>query len=301
LQKADWVLVFGSSLDHFTTADGAMFPNARVIRFDRDPAAENAGSVPAELFIQGDANSSASALADELDRRGNKAVGFRFRGTADKIASWEPRPLFDEGRPGAVDPRLAMQRIETVLPRDRTLVVDGGHHMMFSIEHLSTPDPTAFVLPLEFYSIGLATGIALGAAIARPDRLTVYDAGDAGLMMTLAEVETAARYNLPLLILVSNDSALGAEVHILELWGLPGDLARVSTPSFEAVAQALGADGLTIEVLDDIEKLRGRVEQLERPLVVDIRITTDVQSLDFLRDEIEWARLRERNAAPGAS
>lgn len=297
LQEADWVLAFGSSLDQFTTAEGGMFPKARVIRFDRAPDADESGSVPVELFVEGDVRLSAEALADELERRSHHVTGFRRPEIPGLLSSFEPRPSLDEGRPGLVDPRLAMARIDRFLPRDKNVAIDGSHHMVWSIEHLAVAEPRAFVLPIEFYSIGTTTGIALGAAIASPDRITVYDAGDAGMMMTLAEIETAARYNLPLIVIVSNDEAIGSELHQMELWNLPTELGRIPTPSFAAVGEALGADGVTIASLEDVEQLRGMVEKLERPLVIDLRVNPDIVSDDFFRVEINALRQAEAQGA----
>jgi acetolactate synthase-1/2/3 large subunit len=278
LQEADTVLVFGGALDIFTTLDGAMFPKARVIRFDRNPGAENDGSMPVELFVKCDARRGAAALADELERRGHKAVGYRASSTAETIAAFRPRPVTDQGHPGALDPGFVMWRLNTVLPVNRTVVIDIGHSGNFAAKHLAVQSPDAFVFPLENFHLGASTGIALGAAVGRPDRLTVYTAGDAGLMMTLAEIETAARYRVPIVILVVNDSAIGTELHMMRLWNLPENLGLIPTPSFEAVAKALGADGLTLHSVDDIELLRDRVQHLEGPLVVDIPVTSEIRS-----------------------
>ena len=220
----------------------------------------------------GDAALVARMLADELERREDDAVGFRSDSYSEKIEIGTRQPVVDHGAPGSLDPRVVMQRLDPILPRQKTIIVDSGHHMMFSIEYLSVDRPEDLILPLEFYSIGNATGIALGAAVARPDQLTVYAAGDAGLMMFLGELETAARYGLRLLVLVTNDSGIGAELHLLRQWGLPDDVCLTSTPSFESVGEALGADGVTIRDITDLDALRGRVAALSRPLVVDILV-----------------------------
>ena len=301
LQEADTVLAFGSSLDTFTTVGGAMFPHARVIRFDRDPCAGTTGSVPVELFVECDARRGAEALASELERRGHAAVGYRVPATVERLASFRPRPPADEGRAGALDPRVVMARLEQILPRERAVVADIGHNCWWPIEYLSVPEPEAFVWPLENFCLAASTGIALGAAVARPDRPTVYGTGDSSMLMSLSEIETAARYRLPLVILVVNDQAIGAEPHILRVWGLPDDLGRVPTPSFAAVAQALGADGFTIDSLEDVERLRERLQRLDGPVVVDIRVTTEVRAKTFDTDVELGGRAAEHYATDAAT
>jgi acetolactate synthase-1/2/3 large subunit len=281
LLEADTVLAFGSSLDPFTTVNGALFPKARVIRFDRDPCAGSTGSMPVELFVECDARLGAAALASELERRSHRAVGYRVPETAERIASFRPHPPTDEGRPGAPDPRLVMARFEEILPRERAVVTDIGHNCWWPIEYLTVPEPSGFVWPLENFCLAAATGVAVGAAAARPDRLTVYSTGDAAMMMSLSEIETAVRYKLPLLILVINDQALGAELHMLHVWGLPDHLGRVATPSFAAVATALGAEGFTVTSLEDVDALRERMQRLDGPIVVDVRVTDEVRAKTF--------------------
>lgn len=186
--------------------------------------------------------------------------------------------IVDLGHRGALDPRVLMRALEKVLPERRTLVVDAGHHLSFTGKYLSAPDATSFSYPHESGAIGTALPVAIGAAAARPTEVTVLTIGDGGLMMALADLETAVRYRLPLLVIVCNDSAFGAELHLMQVEGLPDALARYDNPSFEAVARGLGAEGLTIEDLEDLPKLTARLASLAGPLVVDCKISQDVRA-----------------------
>ena len=95
--------------------------------------------------------------------------------------------------------------------------------------YLDVPDARAWVFPNGFQAVGLGLGNAIGAAIARPDRPTVAAIGDGGAFMALAELETAARLQLKLLVLIYDDAAYGAEVHHFEPMGhdvSPGAVPR---------------------------------------------------------------------------
>ena len=171
-----------------------------------------------------------------------------------------------------------MIRLNELLPAERNVILDNGHHEAFSTAHLNVPDPSAFQSPLEFHCVGASTGMAIGAAYARPDRLTVYCVGDLGMLMTMGDFESIARLGLPILVVVINDSALGAEVQYLQVLGLPDDIARESTPSFAAVAQGMGYEAYTIERLEDLDVLVGKLDKLEGPLLLDVPVTTDVRA-----------------------
>ncbi|GIT54141.1 MAG: hypothetical protein Ct9H300mP16_13010 [Pseudomonadota bacterium] len=78
--------------------------------------------------------------------------------------------------------------------------------------YISVPGPDHFKFTNNFASIGLGFGAALGFARARRDAATVLLGGDGGFMMTIGELETVVREDLPLIIVVINDCAYGAEL-----------------------------------------------------------------------------------------
>ena len=91
--------------------------------------------------------------------------------------------------------------LEKLLPARRNLVYDAGNFLGI-VPYLSVPGPGHFKLTSDFASIGMGFGTALGVAKARPDETTVLVVGDGGFLMTLGELETAVREDLPLVIVV---------------------------------------------------------------------------------------------------
>ncbi len=79
--------------------------------------------------------------------------------------------------------------------------------------YLSVPDEWGFCFTQAFQSIGLGLATAIGAALAQPDRLPVAALGDGGALMGVAELDTVVRLGLPMVVVVYNDDAYGAEVH----------------------------------------------------------------------------------------
>lgn len=280
LQSADLVLSFGASLNDHTTYLGSIFGKARIIQIDDDGRALGRYR-SVDLGVVADARLAAMALADELQRRGHRAVGYRTEDTAARIATFRIEDSFtDRSTAVGLDPRTLMVGLNGILPPERTVVVDGGNHMEFPIKYLAVPDPTGFVWPIEYAAIGCALGNALGAAVARPERLTVLCIGDGGLMMTLADIDTAVRYRLRVVVVVSDNAALGAELYYLQDHGYVGDDARSDNPSFEAVARSLGLESATVRTIAELGILRDRLAGLRGPMLVDCKITNDVQA-DF--------------------
>jgi thiamine pyrophosphate-dependent acetolactate synthase large subunit-like protein len=136
------------------------------------------------------------------------------------------------------------------------------------------PDQQGYCVPLAFQSIGLALAAAVGVATARPDRITIAGVGDGGFMMSLTELDTAVRLALPLVVVVYNDSAYGAEVHHFEHDGGPLDIVQFPETDIAAIARGFGCDALTVTGQSDIAQVRDWLDgPRTRPLVIDAKIT----------------------------
>jgi thiamine pyrophosphate-dependent acetolactate synthase large subunit-like protein len=164
---------------------------------------------------------------------------------------------------------VLLSAIAKQLPDERAVVIDVGAHVSFTSRFLSASDPNAFVLTHDYGSVGAGLGIALGAAIAKPERLTLLAIGDGGMMMALADLDTAVRYRLPLAVVVMNDGGFAQEVHHLDAARLPQEIALYANPSFASVARALGGNGLRVTTIDDLDGLDVRLRGLSGPLLLD--------------------------------
>ena len=214
--EADCIVSFGASLNHFTSRGGALFaPSATVIQIDLDDAAFDR-YYPASIHVMGDARQVAHLLREAVRSSG----GYRTKQVAEAIEESRADVGNTEADElDAIDPRLLSRALDRILPLDRALVLDGGHFMGFAAMHLSVPEPSQFVFTVDFGSIGLSIGAAIGAAVGRPGQTVITAIGDGGLLMSLGEFDTAVRYRLPIVFVVYNDEAYGAEMHFLRMLG----------------------------------------------------------------------------------
>lgn len=123
----------------------------------------------------------------------------------------------------------------------------------------------------------------MGAAVARPDRLAVVVIGDGGLLMSLGELDAAIHLGLPVLVVVINDAAYGAEVHHFRPKGVSVDLARFDGIDFAAVATAMGERGLVVRSVSDLSFLEEWLANPEGLMVVDCKVNPEVEG-DYLRE-----------------
>src|ERR671917_1537309 len=284
LGKADIVLSFGASLNTWTTKHGTLFsPSTRIVHCDLEPSA--IGRVqPVTLGVVGDAAETAEALLEELTRRNANLEGFRTDAVIQGIEDFRWEGEFeDESTEDTADPRAVLTVLDGMLPRERTVAVDCGHFAGFAAMHLSVPDDAGFVFAEAFQAVGLGMGAGMGATVARPDRLGVVVVGDGGLLMSLGEIDAAINLGVPMLVVVINDAAYGAEVHHFRSLGLPTDLALLGGIDFAAIAGAMGARGLDVRSTGDLERLEEWLEGPEGVMVVDCKVNPRVEG-EYLKE-----------------
>ena len=278
LPQADVVLVFGASVNHWTTKHGAMIgPDARVIQVDVDPRAIGRNR-PADLAIIADAKATAQALTSELNSRKHASQGFRTETLAREIAenSWRHDPYEDASTEMWIDPRTVSIEINKLLPANRAVAVDSGHFLGYPSMFLDVPDARAWLFPNGFQAVGLGLGNAIGAAIAQPDRPTVAAIGDGGAFMALAELETAARLKLTLLVVIYDDAAYGAEVHHFAPMGHDVSLVRFPDADLAGIARAAGAKAATVRRTEDLSVVEEWLLNPHGPLVLDVKVNPTI-------------------------
>ncbi len=223
-----------------------------------------------DLGIVGDAAAVSRAARDALAAMGPARRGYRSPEVAERVRSsryWKDQPVERVEEPGYVDPAQLTNELDALVPMERTVVVDGGNVNCYPGAHLRVPDDAGFVLPLSFQAIGMGLASAVGAAIARRDRMTVLGVGDGSLLMAAAELETAARLGLGMLIVVYNDAAYGAEIHLFpDSTAEEQEIVRFPDTDIASVARGYGCDAVTVRSMDDIEPVRAWLESpRERP------------------------------------
>lgn len=283
VRGADVVLAVGTTLTPFTMRFGASFADdAVVIQSILD---ETQFHPRADITLLADA----AELGDELASRVDSALAGMDAATADR--TWRPfdgpshwskiaqfTPTFDtkDRSPGErVDPDIAARALNEALPRERTVVSDGGHFLGWPTVFWEVPDPAAFVQAGTAYKcIGLGTGAAAGAAYARPDRTTVLVSGDGGLQMALADLVTFADAPGRKIAVVFNDAGYGAEGHQFEPRSLSLTMAEIGDRDFAAIGRALGGEGMTVRAEEDVAELAEWVHAhpAEGFVVVDLKI-----------------------------
>jgi thiamine pyrophosphate-dependent acetolactate synthase large subunit-like protein len=277
ITAADVVVGWGCALNMWTMRHGKLIgPGTTVVQVDREEAALGAQR-PVDLGVVGEAGTTASAVTAAL--AGREHPGYRTDPLRDRIARelrWRDVPYDEGSRDGRIDPRTFTLALDELLPVERVIAVDSGNFMGYPSMFLSVPDEHGFCFTQAFQSIGLGLATAIGAALARPDRLPVAALGDGGALMSIAELETVVRLRLPMVVAVYDDEAYGAEVHHFGPHGHPLDTVRFPPVDIAAIGRGFGCEGVTVRSATDMAAVRDWLDgPRDRPLVVDAKVTRD--------------------------
>ncbi|MFI7612879.1 thiamine pyrophosphate-binding protein [Nonomuraea terrae] len=275
IRGADLIVAWGCALNMWTTRHGTLVsPGTKVVKVDLDPAAFKT-HVPADLGVTGDVAGVARAVAGRL----TEGPGYRTPQIARRIEAegrWRVVPYEDESGGGRIDPRTLTIALDDLLPPERIVSVDSGNFMGYPSMFLDVPDEGGFCFTQAFQSVGLGLATAIGAALARPDRVPVAALGDGGAFMGLAELETVVRLRLPMVIVVYDDEAYGAEVHHFGPHDQPLDTVRFPPADLAAMARGHGIPAVTVTRPEDLSEVgewaRG---PLDGPLLVHAKVTRE--------------------------
>ncbi|KAA0973550.1 thiamine pyrophosphate-binding protein [Paeniglutamicibacter gangotriensis] len=277
IQEADAVLVLGASLNQFTTRFGDLFNDgAHVIQVDVAQAATNPR---VDAFIRADAGEMAEALLPLVTPRqdGSRWVQ-QVQDRLEKTGDQEPGE--DIAPDGLLDPRAVARTLDTIIPKNRVVVQDGGHFIGWGPMYWGVPGPHALnLVGTAYQSIGLGLASAVGAGAAAPESTIVLASGDGGFLMGLADLESVIRSVRSGIIVIYNDAAYGAEIHQYGSIGLHEGPMLIPEVDFAAVARGLGAQATKVRTLEDLGGLRDWVAQGSNGVfLVDCRISPEVRA-----------------------
>jgi thiamine pyrophosphate-dependent acetolactate synthase large subunit-like protein len=277
--QSDFVLAVGCSLNPHTTDDGRFLEDSTVVHIDTDPSTiERHATV--DLGIHGDARETVRAIEYEMAAL---EMDFSDKFWTDKrqenIASTS---ALDErefpATPDRIDPRALVRKLDDILPEKRLIITDGGHFVNFVLDGITVASPRDFVWSLDFASIGQGVPMGIGSAVADDDRACITFCGDAGFMMTSQELNTMAREDLPVRLVVMNDELLGSEYHQLDLAGKNAAAAKLATPDLADIAREFGVDGYTVRSVDNLESISDELSKKPNgPSLVDCKIDPEVR------------------------
>ena len=274
VSEADLVIYIGSHTGSQVTNEWKVpAPGTQVIQIDIEPA-ELGRSYPNEVSLQGDAKATVQKLIESLEPTHDRT---EWTSRAAELVSQWREEILPRATSNAVPiiPERLCNELTQALPPNSVLVADTGHAGIWTGSMVDLNHAGQDYIRCAG-SLGWGLSGAIGVKCALPDRPVVCFSGDGGFMYHIAELETAVRYNIPVVSVVNNNHGLLQDKRGDDraYQAVPGshssDLWEFNDVDMAKVAEAMGAFGIRVDQPQDIQ---GAIEEAlasGRPAVIDV-------------------------------
>jgi acetolactate synthase-1/2/3 large subunit len=256
VNSADLVLALGMRFDDRVTGKPDRFArHAKIVHADVD-ASEFGKIIPVTVALRGDLRQTLERLVRRLGREEMP----RFSGWAAEAAALGGALPADRAPHGALSATDVLDAFFAVAPDDTIVATDVGQHQMWAAQRQRAIHPRNFITSAGLGSMGFGLPAAIGAQFAHPERTVVAVCGDGGFQMSIAELATLRRHELPVKILLIDNQRLGMVRQWQELFYEKRyshtDLS--DNPDFVMVASGYG---IRAERVEDMGELRDAIER----------------------------------------
>ena len=200
VQSADLLIAIGARFDDRVTGKLNEFaPDAKIIHFDIDVAEMNKRRV-ADVAILGDLKVNLPALTTKIS----------IQPWYDHCQKMKSDYLWDYNHPGeAIFAPAVLKEVSDTMPKKTVVTTDVGQHQMWAAQHMLFNNPQEFLTSGSMGTMGFGLPAAIGAQISRPEDTVIVVSGDGSIMMNVQELATIKRFQLPVKILLIDNSKLG--------------------------------------------------------------------------------------------
>jgi sulfoacetaldehyde acetyltransferase len=293
IAKADVVLALGCRLGPFGTLPqhGLDYwpPKARIIQVDADHRVLGL-TKKIELGICGDAKQTARAILERLRAKdsGRARDAAAVAAIAARRDTWRHELEHLSSNTGSpISPRLALKSVAEALPEDAIVTTDIGNISSVANSYLRFKQPRHFLAAMSFGNCGYSYPTALGAKLGRPKQPVVAFIGDGAWGMSLAEVMTAVREDIPVVAIVWNNSQWGAEKkNQIDFYDDRFVGTNLKNPDFAGVAREMGANGYTVDKASEIADTLHDAIASKRPTVINLVVDSEELGEPFRRDAL---------------
>lgn len=269
--ECDLLINIGSRFDdRFTGAVKHFAPDAVIAHIDIDPA-EIGKIIKTDIPIVADAKNVIVEMLKDPIEKPNDDEWVEYL-----VKMRQEHPLKYDKESDEVKPQAILEQIFEITKGEAIVVTDVGQNQMWAAQFLKQTNPNRWATSGGLGTMGYGLPAAIGAQIAEPERTVVAILGDGGIQMTMQELSTIKDNNLPIKIIILNNSVLG----MVRQWQTLFYKERyshsiLSNPDFEMLSKAYGIDACTIKEKKDIGKVIKEVFEYDGPVLVNCYIDKD--------------------------
>jgi acetolactate synthase-1/2/3 large subunit len=281
MTECDLLIALGTRFDDRVTGQlNAFARHARVIHVDIDPAEVGKNRVP-DIPIVGDVKrvlQKLNKVVKELEPEFKPKQAAARAAWWTRIRDWQTEHPYDRSRAeDEIKPQHLMDEIDRLSGGQAIVTSDVGQHQMWAAQLIRFNEPHLWINSGGLGAMGFGLPAALGAQMARPDKLVFAICGDGGFQMSIPELATIASHALPIKIIVMNNGYLG----MVRQWQTLFYNNRLSSveldcfPDAEKLAGAYGFKGRTIDKPWQLTQALEEAIKEPGPYLLNVKVTRD--------------------------
>lgn len=276
LTQTDLLVLIGTPVD-FRLSFGKpnlLHPEAKMIHIMQD-ATEIGRNRAVEVGISGDSKLILRGLLNEMPRAGHEPHGdWLDKVMAEERGFKEGDQALRKNNSTPIHPMRLVAEIDQYLDKDATVIGDGGDIVTFGARAIGIHKPGHWLDPGQFGCLGVGTGFAIGAQLARPGKQVLLLNGDGGWGLNGMDMETMVRFKLPVVSVISNNGGWGQTIMgVKKRYGraLGCDLSQ--STRYDKIVEAMGGHG---ELVERPEQIRPALERaFKSGLPACLNVVTD--------------------------
>ena len=268
ISNADLVISVGARFSDRVIGNKDEFAkNAKVIQIDID-SSEISKNIPAEIALVGDLTDVLSGLLEKVEPKDNSEW------LAEIETFKDTEHVIDKD---AFHPKNILEAFDKKMGSNTTVVTDVGQHQMWAAQYWKFEEGRTYITSGGLGTMGFGLGGAIGTKLGNPDRKVVLVTGDGSFKMNCNELATVATQNIPIVILLLNNNALG----MVRQWQNLFSNQRYSETDiydktdYEMLANAYGVEAHKAESLDELNEILDGLT-FDKPVLVECKIDHDI-------------------------
>ena len=268
--NCDLLLAIGCRFSDRVIGEAAKFAkNAKILQIDIDPTEVNK-MINVDDALLGDVKSILAELTAKIQKKEKSQWNCQ-------IEEWKKIVPPSYNKKQDLSPKFIFEYVNSQVKDDTIITTEVGQHQMWTAQFYDFTKPRTFLTSGGLGTMGYGTGAAIGAKFANPDKTVVHFAGDGSFRMNCNELATIEHYNLPIIIVILDNHALGN----VRMWQTLFYEKRYSNttldfgPEWTTLASAYGIQGYHVKNEEEFKDAFDKALKSGKPAVIDAEIFLD--------------------------
>ncbi len=293
VQNSDLVIALGTRLSQMITGgkQDLFAPKARKVMVDIDSAELNKFTprdFQLDLSVQADLKDFFNSCA-AIDLKNSKDLFLEWR---RQIREWDKKypicpPQYYDCK-DRVNPYVFVKELSKALGENDIIIADTGANVSWTLQAFEIKKGQRIFSAWNHSPMGYSLPGSIGAALAAGGRNVICLTGDGGLMMSLEELATVRRYNIPIKIFIFNNHGHGIQKQTIDTWlnsryVAVNEETGLSFPDFEKTGKAFKLTSMTLNNHDDVKTKLKMILKAKGPVLCNVEVTEDQRIVPMLK------------------